>query len=48
MGKPVKGSNGEGGKSPSESEVLMRRPYGRKLLEELPRKAASVVCVPVP
>ena len=48
MKKPVQGTEPEGGKSPSESEVLMRRPYGRKLLEGLPRKAAIVVCVPVP
>ena len=48
MKKPVQGKELEGGKSPSKSEMLMRRPYGRKLLEGLPRKAAIVVCVPVP
>ena len=48
MKKPVQGADPEGGKSPSKREALMRRPYGRKLLEELPRKAAIVVCVPVP
>ena len=48
MKKPVQGAEPEGGKSPLEREALMRRPYGRKLLEGLPRKAAIVVCVPVP
>ena len=48
MKKPVQGAEPEGGKSPLESEALTRRPHGRKLLKELPRKAAIVLCVPVP
>ena len=48
MKKPVQGAEPEGGKSPLEREALMRRPYGRKLPEGLPRKAAIVLYVPVP